>query len=97
MCDDRIVIRFDGRVVGVAVRVRGGFMFFSSDPNLKELEAKIFSNAKAVGRRVAEFSRKRGETRTTSVPQIPALSSHSGRYNSKPVTSTIHHRRLQSS
>jgi hypothetical protein len=72
-------------------------MFFSSDPNLKELEAKIFPHAKAIGRRVAEFSRKRGEKRTTSVPQIPGLSSHSGCHNSKPVTSTIHYRRLRSS
>jgi hypothetical protein len=34
MLDDRFLIEADGRVVGVAVRVRGGFMFFSSDPDL---------------------------------------------------------------
>ena len=61
MFDDRFLIEADGRVVGVAVRVRGGFMFFSSDPDLKELEAKIFPRAKSIGRRVAEFARaKRG-------------------------------------
>ena len=61
MFDDRFLIEADGRVVGVAVRVRGGFMFFSSDPDLKELEAKIFPRAKSIGRRVAEFVQaKRG-------------------------------------
>jgi hypothetical protein len=56
MFDDRFVIESDGRVVGVAVRVRGGFMFFSSDPDLKELEARIFPRAKSIARRVAEFA-----------------------------------------
>jgi hypothetical protein len=55
MFEDRFLIESDGRVVGVAVRVRGGFMFFSSDPELRELEAKIFPQATAIGRRVAEF------------------------------------------
>jgi hypothetical protein len=55
MFDDRFLIESDGRAVGVAVRVRGGFMFFSSDPDLKELEAKIFPRAKSIGQRVAEF------------------------------------------
>ena len=59
MFDDRILIESDGRVVGVAVRVHGGFMFFSSDPDLKELEAKIFPRAKSIGRRVAELEQAR--------------------------------------
>jgi hypothetical protein len=59
MFDDRFLIESDGRVVGVAVRVRGGFMFFSSDPDLRELEAKIFPRAKSIGRRVAEFVRRK--------------------------------------
>ena len=57
MFDDRFLIESDGRAVGVAVRVRGGFMFFSSDPDLKELEAKIFPRAKSIGQRVTEFVR----------------------------------------
>jgi len=59
MFDDRILIESDGRVVGVAVRVHGGFMFFSSDPDLKELEATIFPRAKSIGRRVAELVQAR--------------------------------------
>lgn len=59
MFDKRFPIESDGRVVGVAVRVRGGFMFFSSDPDLKELESNIFPRVKSIGRRVAEFVRAR--------------------------------------
>ena len=64
MFDDRFVIESDGRTVGVAVRVRGGFMFFSSDPNLKELEAKIFPRAKSISQRVAEFVRAKRNAKT---------------------------------
>ena len=59
MFDDHILIKSGGRVVGVAVRVHGGFMFFSSEPDLKELEAKIFPRAKSIGRRVAELVQAR--------------------------------------
>ncbi len=68
MFDDRFLIEANGRVVGVAVRVRGGFMFFSSDPDLKELEAKIFPRAKSIGLRVAEFAR----AKSSANDQFPA-------------------------
>jgi hypothetical protein len=55
MMDEGFVIENGGRVVGVAVRVRGGFMFFSSDPDLNELEATVFRRAEMVTRRVAEI------------------------------------------
>lgn len=68
MFNDRFLIETDGRVVGVAVRVRGGFMFFSSEPDLKELEAKIFPRAKSIGRRVAEFVRAKSGANDQSPP-----------------------------
>lgn len=52
--DDGVVIEHDGRVVGVAVRVRGGYMFFSSDPDLKLLEATVFRRPAMITKRVAE-------------------------------------------
>lgn len=45
----------EGRVVGVAVHVRGGFMFFSSDPDLKGLEATVFRRVKMISQRVVEI------------------------------------------
>lgn len=56
MMDEGLVIESDGRVVGVAVRVRGGFMFFSTDPDLKLLEGTVFGRVEMVARQVAEIA-----------------------------------------
>ena len=45
---DSFVVEADRRVVGLAVRVPGGFKFFSSHPDFWELEAKKFPRARAV-------------------------------------------------
>lgn len=55
---DRFVVEADHRAVGVAVRARGGFRFFSSDPAYARLEGKLFPHARAMGRAVNELARK---------------------------------------
>ena len=50
-------VEVDRRVVGVAVRVPGGFKFFSSDPRFAAFEAKIFRKARSIGRRLARLAR----------------------------------------
>ncbi len=57
MSGDRFVVEADRKVVGVAVRVPGGFKFFSSDPAFRELEATTFPRAKAMARRISEMAR----------------------------------------
>jgi len=52
-------VEVDRKVVGVAVRVPGGFKFFSSDPAFFPLEAKIFKKAGSIGRRLAQLVRPR--------------------------------------
>jgi hypothetical protein len=69
--DQAIVIEIDGRIVGVAVRVRGGFMFFSTDPHLNELEATIFRRAEAITQRVAEIVQSRRCSRDHTVVEAP--------------------------
>ncbi len=59
MVPDRFVVEADRKVVGVAVRVPGGFKFFSSDPDFSALEGKSFSRARAMFRRVAQIARRR--------------------------------------
>lgn len=56
---DRFVVGADRRVVGLAVRVPGGFKFFSSDPDFEEIEAETFPRARSMARRVAEIARAR--------------------------------------
>jgi len=55
---DRFVVEADRKVVGIAVRVPGGFKFFSSDPDYLSLEGKLFARAKGMARRVAEVARR---------------------------------------
>ena len=57
MSAQRFAVEFDRSVVGVAVRVPGGFMFFSSDSDFDELEGQLFPRARAMSRRLAEVAK----------------------------------------
>ena len=57
------VIEADRAVVGVAVRVPGGFQFFSSDRDFRSLEGMVFRRSRALVHRAAQLAarlRKRG-------------------------------------
>ena len=57
----RFAVEFDRRTVGIAVRVPGGFMFFSSSDDFEELDGRMFPRARAIERelgRVAEARRR---------------------------------------
>lgn len=56
---DRFVVEADRRVVGIAVRVKGGFRFFTSDRRFRSLEAQTFPRLKAVIARATEIARAR--------------------------------------
>jgi hypothetical protein len=56
---DRFAVEADRRVVGVAVRVPGGFRFFASDPRFASLEGKTYRRARSVIQRAAQFARRR--------------------------------------
>ena len=55
---DRFVVEADRQVVGVAVRVAGGYQFFSSNPSFQSLEGRVFPRARSVQHQVAEQSRR---------------------------------------
>lgn len=56
---DRFVVEADKRVVGIAMRVPGGFRFFSSDPDFRSLDRQLFRRAKVLVSRVVAFARAR--------------------------------------
>ena len=56
---DRFVVEADRRVVGIAVRVKGGFRFFTSDPGFRSLESRTFPKLKAIVARATEIARAR--------------------------------------
>lgn len=73
MATQRFAIEFDRRTVGIAVRVPGGFVFYSSDDRFSELDGRIFGRARAIQSELAKFARRQklaGPTLETS----PALS-----------------------
>ena len=56
---DRFVVEADRAVVGIGMRVPGGFRFFSSDPDFEQLEGKVFRRARSMIHRVTKLARLR--------------------------------------
>ena len=73
MSGDRFVVEADRKVVGVAVRVPGGFKFFSSDPDFSELEARTFPRARAMAQTIAEIARTRRLTARREDPRRSSM------------------------
>ena len=59
MSDDRFVVEVEKRVVGLAVRVPGGFQFFASEPGYEDVELAVFPRARAMIARLSEIARSR--------------------------------------
>ena len=62
MSRQRYVVEFGDRVVGIAFRVRGGFLFMASDSRFQSLDRQMFPRARALARRLGEMC---DETRLT--------------------------------
>ncbi len=56
---DRFVVEADRKVVGIAIRVPGGFRFVCSDPDFQEMDSRIFPRARALASSVAELAKAR--------------------------------------
>jgi hypothetical protein len=52
-------VEFDRRTVGIAVRVPGGFMFFSSSDDFEELDGRLFPRARALERELRKVGKRR--------------------------------------
>ena len=59
MSTQRFAVEFDRRVVGIAVRVPGGFMFFASDDDFEHLDGELFPRARAIARRLEKTSKRK--------------------------------------
>ena len=55
---DHFAVAADKKIVGVAVRVRGGYRFFCSDPQFQSIDSKIFPRARALACHVTELAKK---------------------------------------
>ena len=55
---NRFVVEANRRVVGVAVRVAGGYKFFSSNPAYQGLDSQVFPHARTVTHMAQEVARQ---------------------------------------
>ena len=70
MHSQRFAVEFERRTVGVAVRVPGGFMFYSSDDSFDEMDGRLFPRARALERhleKVATRGRRTPVSRNAAV------------------------------
>jgi len=52
----RFAVEFDRRTVGIAVRVPGGFMFFSSSDRFAALDGRTFPRVRAMERQMRRLA-----------------------------------------
>ena len=69
MFTQRFAVQFDHRTVGIAVRVAGGFMFYSSDDEFEEMDGRVFPRARAIERALKKAKKRRGLV--SKVRQMP--------------------------
>jgi len=53
---DRFVVEANRRVVGIAIRVRGGFRFVCSDPAFRSVDNRIFPRARSLTSYIARLA-----------------------------------------
>jgi len=67
----RFAVEFDRRTVGIAVRVPGGFMFYSSSDDFHEMDGRLFRRVRALERELRKVAKHRkrssGELQRTSL------------------------------
>lgn len=72
MPSQRFAVEFERRTVGIAVRVPGGFIFYSSNDDFDDLDCRLFRRARAIERELRRVARRNGRRR--AVPErLPAL------------------------
>ena len=57
MSVQRFSVEFDRRTVGIAVRMPGGFMFFSSVEDFDVLDGRVFPRARSIERQLKKVAR----------------------------------------
>lgn len=72
MPTQRFAVEFDHRTVGIAVRVPGGFMFFSSSDDFDQLDGRLFARARSLERELKKTARAM-QRREDARQRLPAL------------------------
>lgn len=54
---ERFVVEANKRIVGIAIRVPGGFEFVCSDPEFRAMDRKVFPRARNLASTIAKLAR----------------------------------------
>lgn len=73
MPPQRFLVEFDRRTVGIAVRVPGGFMFFSSSDDFDQLDGRLFPRARAIERQLKKLARANGRRRAGTEQRLSPI------------------------
>jgi hypothetical protein len=55
----RFAVELKRRTVGIAVRLGGGFVFYSSDRDFEEMDGRTFRRARAIERELKKIANRR--------------------------------------
>jgi hypothetical protein len=64
----RFAVEFDRRTVGIAVRVRGGFIFYGSDKRFDEMSGRVFRRVRGIERELKRVAKYDAHKRSLSAP-----------------------------
>ena len=56
MISQRFAVEFDGRTVGIAVQMEGGFVFYASDPRFDAIDGHSFRRARHIERKLRKIA-----------------------------------------
>lgn len=66
MSIQRFAVEFERHTVGIAVRVPGGFIFYSSNDNFDGLDGRLFPRIRAMERELRKEARRKPRRRGPS-------------------------------
>lgn len=58
MSMQRFAVELKRRTVGIAVRLAGGFVFYSSDKTFQELDGRTFARAREIERQLEKIAKR---------------------------------------
>jgi len=72
MITQRFAVEFERRTVGVAARVPGGFIFYTSDDRFNEMDGRVFPRARVLERQLKRAA-KRSARKTQTLQVSPSF------------------------
>lgn len=68
MSMQRFAVELKRRTVGIAVRLAGGFVFYSSDKAFEELDGRTFARARQIERQLEKIAKRQQQERRRLEP-----------------------------